>query len=56
VDTLSDQLRAASSWTPESQDNLLARDLFATPHSLGESESNIRYLFPRASGSHPRGV
>jgi hypothetical protein len=56
VDTLSDQLRAASSWAPESQDNLLARDLFATPHSLGESESNIRYLFPRASGSHPRGV
>jgi hypothetical protein len=56
VDTLSDQLRSASSWTPESQDNLVARDLFATPHSPSESQSNIRYLFPRASGSHPRGV
>jgi hypothetical protein len=56
VDTLSDQLRSAPSWTPESQDNLLARDLFATPHAPGGSASNIRYLFPRASGSHPRGV
>jgi hypothetical protein len=56
VDTLSDQLRSASSWAPESQDNLLARDLFATPHAPSGSESNIRYLFPRASGSHPRGV
>ncbi len=56
VDTLSDQLRAASSWTLESQDNLLARDLFAAPSAPGDSQSNIRYLFPRASGSHPRGV
>ncbi|HEY7021865.1 MAG TPA: hypothetical protein VH349_12160 [Ktedonobacterales bacterium] len=56
VDTLSDQLRSASSWTPESQDNLLARDLFAAPPAPSGSESNIRYLFPRASGSHPRGV
>jgi hypothetical protein len=56
VDTLSDQLRSTPSWTPESQDNLLGRDLFATPHAPGGSESNIRYLFPRASGSHPRGV
>jgi hypothetical protein len=56
VDTLSDQLRSAPSWTPESQDNLLARDLFATPSAPGASASNISYLFPRASGSHPRGV
>jgi len=56
VDTLSDQLRSAPSWTAESHDNLPARDLFATTSALGDSESNIRYLFPRASGSHPRGV
>jgi hypothetical protein len=56
VDTLSDQLRSAPSWTAESQDNLPARDLFATPHAPDGSASNIRYLFPRASGSHPRGV
>jgi hypothetical protein len=56
VDTLSDQLRSASSWTPESHDNLQARDLFATPSAPVGSESNIRYLVPRASGSHPRGM
>jgi hypothetical protein len=56
VDTLSDQLRSSVSWTPESQDNLVAGDLFATLSAPGKSESNIRYLFPRASGSHPRGV
>jgi hypothetical protein len=56
VDTLSDQLRPAPSWTPESQNDLLARDLFATPQAPGGSASNIRYLFPRASGSHPRGL
>jgi hypothetical protein len=56
VDTLSDQLRSTPSWTPESQDNLVARDLFATPSAPGGSASNIRYLFPRASGSHQRGV
>jgi hypothetical protein len=56
VDTLSDHLRPAPSWTPESQNDLLARDLFATPQAPGGSVSNIRYLFPRASGSHPRGV
>jgi hypothetical protein len=56
VDTLSDQLRSVPSWRPESHDDLLSRDLFAAPHAPTESQSNIRYLFPRASGSHPRGV
>jgi hypothetical protein len=59
VDTLSDQLRAVPSWRPESHDDLLSRDshdLFAAPHAPTESQSNIRYLFPRASGSHPRSV
>ena len=56
VDTLSDQLRTVPSWTPQAQDSLLSRDPFSTPSAPGESQSNIRYLFPRASGSHPRGV
>jgi hypothetical protein len=56
VDTLSDQLRAVPSWSQDTRDDLLSRDPFAAPHATTESQSNIRYLFPRASGSHPRGV
>jgi len=56
VDTLSDQLRSVPSWHSEAHDDLLSCDLFAAPHAPTESQSNIRYLFPRASGSHPRGV
>jgi hypothetical protein len=56
VDTLSDQLRSVPSWRPEPHDDLLLRDHFAAPHAPVGSESNIRYLFPRASASHPRGM
>jgi hypothetical protein len=56
VDTLSDHLRAAP-WRADYRDDPLARDLFSAaaqpPDGTG---SNIRYLFPRASGSHPSGV
>ncbi len=56
VDTLSDQLRTAHAGAQSRTTTLLSRDLFAAPQAPGESESNIRYLYPRASGSHPRGV
>jgi hypothetical protein len=56
VDTLSDQLRSIPSWQPEAHDNLPSRDHFAAPQAPVESSSNIRYLFPRASGSHPRAL
>jgi hypothetical protein len=56
VDTLSDQLRSVPSWRPDSHDELLARDPFAAPPAPVESQSNIRFLFPRASGSHPRSI
>jgi hypothetical protein len=56
VDTLSDQLRSVPSWRSEAHDNLLSHDHFAAPQAPVESPSNIRYLFPRASGSHPRGM
>jgi hypothetical protein len=56
VDTLSDQLRAAP-WRSESRDDVQARDLFsAAPQLPGGTVSNIRYLFPRPSGSHPSEV
>jgi hypothetical protein len=56
VDTLSDQLRSVPSWRPDSHDELLSRDPFAAPPAPVESQSNIRFLFPRASGSHPRSI
>jgi hypothetical protein len=56
VDTLSDQLRTVPSWRPESHDDQPSYDHFAAPQAPVESPSNIRYLFPRASGSHSRGM
>jgi hypothetical protein len=53
VDTLSDQLRALPSWPGADH---VSRDLFAAPPESRGSQSNIRYLYPRTSGSHPRGL
>jgi hypothetical protein len=53
VDTLSDQLRALPSWPGADH---ISRDLFAAPPEARDSQSNIRYLYPRTSGSHPRGL
>jgi hypothetical protein len=56
VDTLSDQLRSIPSLRAEPHDDLLSNHHFAAPHVPVESPSNIRYLFPHASGSHPCGM
>jgi hypothetical protein len=57
VDTLSDQLAGAPVWRAESHDGLVRQDFSAATLPTPEGgESNIRYLFPRASGSHPRGM
>jgi hypothetical protein len=53
VDTLSDQL-CASPWRQNTHDDLLSRDHFSA--TSVEPQSNIRYLIPRVSSSHPRGL